>query len=416
MWCALCPWIQFVLEVHGGMGKWGGWGTFVLFGLYKGLYFAVFAALAGFVMNRRWAIPAAAALWTGIERLHAFSGFAWLHLGNAGIDMPLPMRLAPFAGVFGLSFVFAMLGAAIAVAFLRRPRELAWLAVLLILFVLPGAPDVAPPKQIALVVQPNLDTEARWTDEFLSKTEMQLAALSHLSRPGLIVWPEVPAPFYTSNAAFHNYAASIARASEANFLFGAVAFNPQNQPLNSAVLLDPTGREVDRYDKINLVPFGEFIPPPFGFVNRITHEVGDFAAGHRIVVFPLDGHSISAFICYESVSPDLVRQFVGKGAEVLVNLSNDGYFGNSQAHAQHLQIARMRAAENRRWILRATNDGMTASIDPRGMIAQRIQPFAQSAAMMPFDYERGLTIYTRYGDWFAWTCLALGLLACFTSA
>ena len=153
------------------------------------------------------------------------------------------------------------------------------------------------------------------------------------------------------------------------FLFGAVGFTPQREPLNSAVMLDSSGKIVDRYDKINLVPFGEFIPPMFGWVNRITKEIGDFVPGERVVVFPLDGHNLGAFICYESVFPDLVRQFVHAGAEVLVNLSNDGYFGHSAAHQQHLEIVRMRAAENRRWILRATNDGITAAIDPAGALS-----------------------------------------------
>ena len=121
-WCGVCPWIEFVMEVHGNMGRAGGWGTFVLFGLYKGLHLAVFATLAGFLMRRWYAIPAISALWTGIERTHGFFGFAWLDLGNAGIDMPLPMRLAPLAGVYGLSFIFAMLGCAVALIFIRRPR------------------------------------------------------------------------------------------------------------------------------------------------------------------------------------------------------------------------------------------------------------------------------------------------------
>jgi len=113
-WCGMCPWIQFVLEEHGGMGHWGSWGGFALFGLYKGLPMAVFATLAGFLMNRWWSIPATAALWTGIDRLHGYMGFTWLDLGNAGSAMPLPMRLAPITGVYGISFLFGMLGCAVA--------------------------------------------------------------------------------------------------------------------------------------------------------------------------------------------------------------------------------------------------------------------------------------------------------------
>jgi apolipoprotein N-acyltransferase len=143
-------------------------------------------------------------------------------------------------------------------------------------------------------------------------------------------------------------------------------------------------------------------------VNRITHEIGDFVPGSRMVVFPLHNHKLGAFICYESAFPDLVRQFTHSGAEVLVNLSNDGYFGHSKAHDQHLEIVRMRAAENRRWILRATNDGISASIDPRGIVVRRLPSFTQIAALLPYDYETAETPYTRHGDWFAWSCFALG--------
>ncbi len=122
-WFGACYWIQFVLEVHGGMGRWGGWSTFVLFALLKGLHLALFSPLVGFIMPRAWAVPATAALWTGLERTHGPLGFAWLNLGNAGIDMPVPMRLAPITGVYGLSFVFAMLGCAVALVLLRRPRR-----------------------------------------------------------------------------------------------------------------------------------------------------------------------------------------------------------------------------------------------------------------------------------------------------
>ncbi len=412
-WWGLCPWIQFVLEVHGGMGKWGGWGTFILFGLYKGLYLAAFAALAGYLINRWWSMPAVAALWVGLERLHAYSGFTWLQLGNAGIDMPLPMRLAPITGVYGLSFVLAMLGCAIALAIRRRPRvQMLWLVALPGLLLLPRPPRVSPPTEKILAVQPNIDTEAQWTEELLASTEQKLATLSRAHSVNMIVWPEVPAPFYSTNPTFHAFAASIARTSDTNFLFGAVALKGDGAPLNSAVMLDPNGHDIDRYDKINLVPFGEFIPPPFGFVNRITHEVGDFASGKRVVVFPVSGHPVSAFICYESVFPELVSQFVHNGAEVLINISNDGYFGHSKAHAQHLEIARMRAAENRRWILRVTNDGITAAINPRGRVVDQLVPFEQTAALLPFGYEKEMTFYTRHGDWFAWGCLAASLALC----
>jgi apolipoprotein N-acyltransferase len=407
----MCTWIHFVLEVHGGMGRWWGWVGYVLFGLYKGLHMAAFAALAGFFMNRWWAIPAVAALFTGIERTHGAFGFAWLDLGNAGINMPIPMRLAPFMGVYGLSFVFAMLACAVALIALRRPRrELAWLLSLPLLLLLPAAPRPAPPAEQALVVQPNIDTEMTWTADTLRETEQRLALLSRASGVSMVLWPEVPAPFYANDAAFREYMAQVAERAGAHFLLGVVDYNSSREPLNSAVMLSPSGQILDRYDKINLVPFGEFIPPLFSWVNRITHEVGDFVPGTRVVVFPVNGHHVGAFICYESALPSFVRQFARSGADVLVNLSNDGYFGHSAAHDQHLAIVRMRAAENRRWIIRATNDGITAVIDPRGRVTERLQPFVQTAGLMRYGYQSQQTPYTRYGDWFAWSCFTAALV------
>jgi apolipoprotein N-acyltransferase len=423
-WFGVCYWIQFVLEVHGGMGRWGGWATFALFAVLKGLHAAIFAALAGFLMVepasagnggfslRACTIPAVAALWAGLERTHGELGFTWLQLGNAGVDMPWPMRLAPILGVYGLSFLFAMLGCAVALVILRRPRaQLAWLATALILPFLPSPAATANGDEQVLVVQPNIDSEAQFTAESLAALENNLALLSRGPGSGMIVWPEAPAPFYLQSDAFRAYLASIARSSHAYFLLGALGRAPDGGPLNSAVMLSPDGSILDRYDKMYLVPFGEFVPPVFGWVNRITHEAGDFEPGHRIVDFSVDSHTIGAFICYESAFPDLVRQFTRNGANLLVNLSNDGYFGTSAAREQHLELVRMRAAENHRWILRATNDGITALVDPTGRVIERLPLLRQMSATMQVGFESGLTPYARFGDWFAWTCLAAGLVS-----
>ncbi len=409
-WFGVCNWIQFVLEVHGGMGKWGGWGTFVLFAVLKGLHMAIFAALAGFVISRWWAIPAVAALWAGIERTHGPAGFAWLDLGNAGIDYPLLPRLAPFTGVYGLSFVFAMCSVALALVILRRPRrDLIWLTGLLLLVALPAPPAQVTGTEHAMLVQPNVDTEMEWTTASLAQVERSLASFSASQPSSLIIWPEVPAPFYPSDAEFRVFVETIARSDNAYLLFGGVAYNSARAPLNSAFLLDPNGSMVGRYDKIKLVPFGEYVPDIFGWVNRITKEAGDFAPGEHVAEFPVNGHKIGTFICYESAFPDLVREFASGGAEVLVNISNDGYFGKSAAREQHLELVRMRAAENHRWLLRATNDGITADVDPAGRVAFRADPYQLLSALVPYEYRKDVTVYTKFGDWFAWTCLGVSL-------
>jgi len=412
-WFFLCTWIQFVLEVHGGMGRWGGWATFVLFSLAKGLHLAVFALLAGWLMPKFWAAPAIAALWTGIERTHATFGFAWLALGNAGIDMLLPMRLAPEIGVYGLSFVFALIAGVVAVLLLRRWRELVWLLPLAVVPLFPAMPEPQIGTQFADVVQPNMPEETEWSWAALRSSERRLTELSLSQAEGaqIIIWPEVPGPFYFySDPVFRDVATKIAREAHTYFLFGTVAQTPSGSPLNSAVLLSPDGEVVDRYDKMYLVPFGEFVPKLFSFVHRITKEAGDFAPGNRVVVFPFAGHKLGTFICYESAFPHLVRRFVAGGADLLVNISNDGYFGRTAAREQHLNLVRMRAAENRRWIVRATNDGITAVIDPAGRVSIRLPLYRQEAVKLLYSYVQEETAYTRYGDWFAWTCLVLGLI------
>jgi apolipoprotein N-acyltransferase len=414
-WFGVCYWIQFVLAVHGGLDLWLSWITFFLFAILKGLHMALFALFAGFVMKRSWAVPCVAALWTGIECTHGPFGFAWLDLGNAGIEMLVAMRLVPHVGVYGISFIFAMMACGISLVILRRPREFIWLTPLLGLLLLPRLAAPTPATELVRVVQPNIDTEMEWTVASLAQEEDRLATMSRSANQRLIVWPEAPAPFYPSNPDFHDFVGEIARHANADLLFGGVGHTKEGAPLNSAFRVEPNGTIAGQYDKIKLVPFGEFVPPPFGWVNRITKEAGDFAPGNRIVVFHADGHGIGAFICYESAFPDLVRAFALNGAELLVNLSNDGYFGRSAAREQHLSLVRMRAAENRRWILRATNDGITAMIDPTGHITERLPAYQELASEMRFGYEGALTPYARYGDWFAWSCLAVGMLAAILS-
>lgn len=417
-WLLVCFWIRDVLASYGGLNGPLSWLALLLFALAKGLHTAVFAALAGPLMRRWWAIPAVAALWTGIERTHGPLGFAWLALGNAGIAMDIPMRLAPWLGVYGLSFVFAMIAAAVASLLLRRRRaELAWLLPLAVLWLLPPLERRSVYDREAVAVQPNVAADARWDEQSLRETTRRLAfrtleaALEPRRTPAaLLVWPEVPAPFYYyDDAQFRREVTETARLARAPFLFGTVAYTPRQEPLNSAVLLDSSGRLAGRYDKARLVPFGEFIPPGFGWIRKISSEAGDYAAGEGARILQAGEHSLGVFICYESAFPDYVRQFAAQGAEVLVNLTNDGYFGRSAARAQHLLLARMRAVENRRWLLRVANDGITASIDPSGQVWSQLPEKELRAARLPLRHLRSRTFYTRHGDWFAWLCLGAGI-------
>ncbi|MBI3693879.1 MAG: apolipoprotein N-acyltransferase [Acidobacteria bacterium] len=417
-WCGACYWIYYVLHIHGHVPAPGAAALFLGFFLVKGLHLGVFAWLAGPLLGRAWAIPAVAAAWTAVEGTHPYAGFTWLMLGNAATSMSALARLAPFTGVAGVSFALAMLNTAVALALLGRPRKhLAWVLAAPLLYLLPPLPAPASGRHAVRLVQPNIVEEeiygSAWTPQRAREILGQFSALSLAggSGPDLIVWPENPAPLYFYNdPLFRSYTEDIARREDAYLLFGTVAFRGEHEPLNSAVLLGPLGNEIARYDKIYLVPFGEFVPPPFGsLVEKVTREAGDFVPGDRVVVAQAGEHRIGTFICYESVFGRGVRRFVQGGAELLVNISNDGWFGRSAARDQHVLIARMRAIENRRWLLRATNTGVTAVIDPAGRVTGTLPVDRPGVLDAHFDYESGSTLYTRWVDWF-WFSSCLGVL------
>jgi apolipoprotein N-acyltransferase len=424
-WAGINYWIQFVISVHGGLGDAGGTVVFVLFCLIKGLYIGVFGLLGGILIQKRFAVLAVPLLWVAIERIPGPFFYTWLVLGNAGADMAVPMRLAPFTGVYGLSFVFALLGTAVACAALRRPRrELAWVALPALTLLLPSLPAPEKGSQSAVSVQPNIPERENWTVQEALSTQHRMEYLSlqsaldrSLPDARLILWPEVPAPiYYFEDTLFRDRLNNMARLAQAHVLIGTVAHTPEGAPLNAALMVSPAGEPLGRYDKMFPVPFGEYIPWPFkGLVTKITSEVGDFEPGREVIVFPLGDRKVGAFICYESAFPHFVRQFAVQGASVLANLSNDGYFGRSAAREQHLSLVRMRAAENRRWVLRSTNDGITASVDAAGRVLGTVPPFVQTSGRLQYTPISELSFYTRFGDVFAWSCVAFSAVFLFLS-
>jgi apolipoprotein N-acyltransferase len=417
-WFALCNWIQWTLAHHAGISAGMAWFLFALFCLAKALQMGVFSALAGGLSRSLFAVPATAALWVAIEWTHSYTAFEWLNLGNAGSNMSMPLRLAPFTGVWGLSFAFALMSAAIASIALRKPRvRIVWLLLLVLLVFLPDVPDRQNGIDAAILVQPNIDDETQWTEELVKRTEERLMVLSmspallHDRPVDMVVWPEMPAPFEDTDVNFVGRVARVAELAHADVLTGVIARSPSGAPLNSALLMGRDGKAVSRYDKINLVPFGEFIPWPFGLLTRkVSAEAGDFLPGRKIVVSKTDGHSVGTFICYESVFPSFVRQFASSGAEVLLNISNDSWFGKSAARYQHLLIVRMRAVENARWILRATDNGITAVIDPAGRVIRQADEYAELAGRFEYRYRSDLTFYTKHSDWFVAVCVAMAAI------
>jgi apolipoprotein N-acyltransferase len=297
--------------------------------------------------------------------------------------------------------------------------QIAPVLLILLPFAMTPLPEAQRGRASALLVQPNIPDDQVWTPASFDATVNQLALLSAISgtdparQPDLLVWPEVPAPFYEKTPEVADAARRAGKGGQTYLLAGVVGRAEDGQPLNSAGLWSPDGSEVSRYDKVNLVPFGEFVPWPLGYLaKKISTEAGDFKPGSKVVVSEENSHRIGTFICYESVFPRFIRRFVLQGAEALFNLSNDSWFGRSAARHQHLKIARMRAVENRRWILRATNDGITVAIDPAGRVTREATSFEAVSVRVTFDYLKDTTFYTRWGDWLVALCAAAAAGSC----
>ena len=302
--------------------------------------------------------------------------------------------MATFTGVYGLSFEILLVNSAFAAAFLvekNRRKKLLGAAFAAALLLQAGQWAVRPPQaatdRAALLVQPNIPITTAWTEDYFQSTLSDLARVSLLppargsgQREDLIVWPESPAPFFANDPRFREPVSELARQSGRWVIAGSIGINPAmhsgsggSQIFNSAALVNPQGKWTARYDKIHLVPFGEYLPFPqlFAFAGGLTKEVGEFQRGTAREPLAAGDERLGTFICYESIFPNEVRQFALQGADVLVNISNDGWYGDSGAWSQHLQQTRMRAIENDRWLLSATNTGLTVAIDPLGKDCSR---------------------------------------------
>jgi apolipoprotein N-acyltransferase len=237
------------------------------------------------------------------------------------------------------------------------------------------------------------------------------------THPDLVAWPESPAPFEEADPKFQQALIGIAQSVHAPLVVGNIgadltADGQLSHYYNSALVVSPDGARVGRYDKIHLVPFGEYIPFQnlLSFAHKLTGRVSSFTRGEDRKVFRLNGHRYGVFICYEAVFADEVREFSQMGAEVLVNISDDGWYGDTSAPWQHLNMLRMRAIENRRWILRDTNTGVTAVIDPYGRVRQSIPRHAVDALPAQYGFRSDVTFYTAHGDVFAWLCVFSALV------
>jgi len=429
---ATLPWIYTVMHVHGGMEPPVAAAVFILLIAVLSICPGLFGAGVAWCGRRSVARACVASpfLWVSTEILRRYEltlGFPWNLLGYAGAVHLGLLQLATVTGVYGLSFVLAASNALVAWVLLTRTRT-AWLTgvisgVVVVSAVLVGDQFVPleQPDHVAVLVQTNfpqaLSYPADWLDRHAGELEELETISADASRRtrGMIVWPESPAPFYWQDPRFTARLARLALTTANDVIAGVVDWKPgpngKLQPYNTAVMVDPAGHRVFSYDKVELVPFGEFIPwrRLLWFANSIIADVGDFQRGKEYTVGELPGGRFSVFICYEAVIPDEIRRFVKGGARLLLNLSNDGWFGHSAALEQHLAQARVRAVENRRWILRATNTGFTVSISPYGRIVAAAPAGIRTVLVAPYGFREDLTLYTRFGDWLAYLSILVSL-------
>ncbi len=478
-----CYWVRDTMARFGDMPLFAPTLLLLGFSLVLGLYFGLFGLGLAFVQkatgSTRLALLFAPFLWTALELAAAhITSVPWDQLGYSQVDNGLVNQLAPWTGVYGITFGIILVNSALAGALLlertswsREPKfeisrfielrkadsfscAVGGVALFLTAFAgLADAPPEASTSATAVLIQPNLDVAntgywqgpGEWASHIVQFTQLaEESCKSYIAgipqtgaqtvdvscyypqHTDLVVWPEAPAPFFENDPRFQQAMPQIARTVQAPIIVNGIGSEPSGDggfhDYVSAMIFDASGQEIGRYDKMHLVPFGEYIPFArlLFFAHKLTGKVSAFTPGETRKVFHLDGpdgqtHRYGVFICYEAVFADEVRQFAKLGAEVLVNLSDDGWYGDTSAPWQHLNMARMRAIENRRWLLRDTNDGVTAVIDPYGRVRQSIPRHRVDALPAQFGFRDDITFYTAHGDVFAWLCVILSAGAVFWS-
>jgi apolipoprotein N-acyltransferase len=438
-----CYWIYSTMKQYGGINGAGAAGLLVLFCLYLGLYHGLFGLITSLLAKHslRTALVSAPFLWVAVELARTrISGFPWDLLGIAQVDNVPLARIGRVTGVYGVSLEIMIVNAAFAAAFLvrRNRRNSLLLAAVAAAFVLQSARWMPVPSALAdrtaVLVQENVPVldNTDWTRQYFQDTlanliqiSQQLPVEERLRKPDLIVWPESPAPFYSGDPLFRNALSDLASSAHSWVLAGNIgvlnaSMSSQNasapaqnttEIFNTASLVSPNGNWVAHYDKIHLVPFGEYVPFKqwLWFAGGLTKEVGDFSRGASREPLPAGDEKLGVFICYESIFPDDIRRFANQGAQVFVNISNDGWYGDSGAYAQHLKQARMRAIENDRWLLRDTNTGVTASIDPYGRVVASVPRKVRTPLVAPYALISGTTFYMRHGDWLGYACAIISI-------
>jgi apolipoprotein N-acyltransferase len=433
----LLYWIPPVLSHYGGLPVPVAWVFLLVMAATLGCFSAAACALTRFGMNRwgDWILFGFPAAWVALEyarSLFPFAGFPWLLLGYSQTDYPVLVQTADLFGVYGVSFLVAWVNTALLWAWLRRRNgsqvisSLSSCAVLLSACAAYGTAaltrwDRVQPQYQAALLQQNLsadESEAVLAWKYKEGYVKMAERLDGL-QTDLLVLPESPSPLiFQYDKAYQNCLRQLARRFPFGIVFNNIRFEEAHDTsayFNSAFFLDEAGAEVARYDKIHLVPFGEYIPfkKVFFFSETISKDVGDFMPGKNYVIAPMKDHEVNALICFEAVFGDLSRQFIRRGSQLIINLTNDGWYGDTSAPYQHLEMARWRAVETRKWFLRSANTGISAIITPAGRLEASTGLLREAAATGGFSFLAGETFYVRHGDdlpifcAILWTCILM---------
>ncbi len=424
-------WLNIVMTTYGGLNMVFSLLAYLFLVCYLAGYFGV-ACWFSCRLEARFKLPYLITLplaWVALEYLRGWllSGFPWALLGYSQQNFSPAIQSADVTGVYGVSLLLVAVNCALAWLLQEPRRRLAWYGLGAILLVSLshfgyGVWREAQPLdqrseqlQVALV-QGNVDQSIKWEPAQRQATidkYLRLSRQAAAESPELLIWPEAATPFYLQEE--HPLAQQVRQLPQelgSFLLVGSPAY--QEQPdrsyryYNSSFLYSPQGKELGRSDKIHLVPFGEYVPlgKLLSFINKLVVGVGDFSPG-TVNPLSLNGHSLGVLVCYEAIFPELARDYVANGSDLLVNLTNDAWFGRSSAPHQLLAMTRFRAIENRIWVARAANTGISALIAPSGEVTLAGPLFEEVQLSGRVGLGSEPTFYTRFGDLFAQACLLL---------
>jgi apolipoprotein N-acyltransferase len=409
-------WIPRVMVVFGGFGWPAALGAYALLLLLLAVFLAPFTVLTRMVAARspRQALVCAAGFWLLTELVRNYylvNGFPWASLGYSQYPYLWVIQIADLGSVYLISFLIVLGNAAVLSLFRYRDWKLVGLfATLLLAANLYGAyrvylwrPVPTGSVKVALV-QPDVALAAG-TDHYATKYfEEMPTAYRHAVAEGAdwVIFPEAQNPyFFNEDYYYRSFLSRLVATTGVPLLFNSTNVESETRYFNSALLLAPSGQLEYRYDKTHLVPFGEYVPAKewFSFMAPLTHEVSAFTPGRKPEIGRVKGLSFGTLICFESTFPEMAREYEKLGAQILVILTNDAWYGRTAAPEQHLEMGAFRAIENRRVVLRAANSGYSAVIDPLGRFRRRSGLFERDLIVASVNGYSGRTPYSYIGQW-----------------